>query len=126
MVGIAGAMASVPFLQKDAISTLEFAPSLSDAWIGVCRRDKRMLEATEKYLQNSVWLPLIGVLGAFGVTIAANHGINLLSFMGVKKKEEIKKEASPDEMTEEQRAQSLIMTMIQRQQERDVALQGIN
>jgi len=123
LVGLAGAMAAIPFLAKDALTTLEHAPHLSDAWINICRRDKRMLEATERFMQNSVWLPLVGVLAAFSLSIAGNHGVNLLRFVGVKEKAEADKSEEKPVFSEEERAQLIMLQMVQRQTERELALQ---
>lgn len=123
LVGMAGAMAAIPFLQKDSLTTLEHTPHLSDAWMNVCRRDKRVLEATERFLQNSVWLPLVAVVGAFGVSIAANHGLDIPALIGMKKKDEKeKKEENTSVFSEEERAMHMITTMVARKAERDSQL----
>lgn len=127
LIGLAGAMAAIPFLQKDAITTLEHTPGLSDAWVNICRRDKRMLEATERFMQNSVWIPLIGVLGAYSVSIAANHGINLLKPFGFKfEKKQENADNTSDQMSEEQRMGLLFGTMLARQAERNAEISGDN
>lgn len=121
LLGVAMGMSTLPFLQKDAITTLQFTPQLSDSWMDICRRDKRMLEATERLLKNSVWFGFWGVMATFGVAVASNHGINLLAPLGVKKKQE--QAPTPDDiLSEEQRAQLLILQMVERQTKRNAEL----
>lgn len=126
LMGVAMAMGTLPFLQKDAITTMQFTPQLSDSWLEICRRDKRILEATERLLKNSVWFGFWGVMGTFGLAIANNHGINLLAPLGVKKKEQQQPAAAADVMSEEQRAQLLMLSWIERQNERNIKLASNN
>lgn len=125
LMGVAMGMGTLPFLQKDAITTMQFTPQLSDSWLEICRRDKRMLEATERLLKNSVWFGFWGVMGTFGLAIANNHGINLLAPLGVKKKEQ-QQPAAADVMSEEQRAQLLMLSWIERQNERNTKIASNN
>lgn len=123
-MGISLLCSGVPFIKKDALTLLEMTPDFSDSWIDICKRDKRMLEITEGFLQQSVWVGFIGVCSLFIIRVAQNHGVKVPFFNKEEKKQE-EPDKSP-EMTEQERA-SLIMTQLMvRSNLREAELEGAN
>ena len=104
--------------EADGLTVLELAPSLSDAWIGVCRKNKKIHELTDKYLAESVWLPVIALGGMLISAVAENHGL-------IKKQKKDETPIPGESLSEEQRAMLYVQAMMARKQEREVMLSGI-
>lgn len=128
VMGLAMTLTMLPkaSIQKDGWTLAALTPKYCDAWMDVARRDKRVLEILERLLRDSIWLPLIGIHVSLVTALAANHGINLLGFMGVKMPTEEEKKQQPEAMTEEQRASLILMQYQMRNDARDSKLNELS
>lgn len=64
------------FSADDGMVILTRAPHLSHKIVDVARQNPAVYRALKKYLENSVYLNLVGEVATISLAIMANHGVN--------------------------------------------------